>query len=129
MAITTGDYVQYKRWDEFHFFETSVPLNSTTGINTNLSFSVLWKLQELRLHFSTAIISATNLVARLSSIQNSSLNQRLLSQTLSNAQDVIIQYGTNPLLFFSDDQLIITCSALSVTNLVGIEAIGWAVRG
>ena len=78
----TGDYYQYKRWDQFHFYEASVALNSTVSVYTGVSFSVLWKLTELRLHFSTAIISDTTLRVRISSVQNSSLNQRLLSQTL-----------------------------------------------
>jgi hypothetical protein len=90
--------------------------------------SVLWKLAELRLHFSTALISDATLAARISSVKDSSINQRLLSQQLSNAQDVIIHYS-DPLLFFSGDALVITTSTISVTNLVGLEAIGWAVRG
>ena len=129
MSINTGDSVQYKRWDLFHLYEASVALNSISGINTELAISVLWKLAELRLHMSTAVISDLTLIARLSSVKNSSLNVRLLSQQLSNAQDYILQYDENPLLFFSGDTLVITTSTLSVTNLVGIEAIGWAVRG
>jgi hypothetical protein len=128
MAISNGDYYQYKRWDQFHFYELSIALNSISGINTELYFSVLWKLAELRLHLSTALISDCTLVATISSIQDSSLNQRLLSQQISAAQDVIVQY-TNPLLFYSGDVLKITTSTISVTNIVGIEAIGWAVRG
>lgn len=127
--ITNGDYIQYKRWDEFHFYEASVALNSVSGINTGINISVLWKLTELRLHFSTAVISDLTLVARLSSVKDSSLNARLLSQQLSGAQDYILQYDENPLLFFSGDQLVITTSTLSVANIVGLEAVGWAVRG
>ena len=126
---TNGDYIQYKRWDEFHFYEASIPFNSTTGINTTLTQSMLWKLAELRFHFSTAIISDTTLIIRISSITNSSLNQRLVSQALLGVQDLIIQYDTLPLLLHSDDQLIITASTVSTTNLVGIESTGWAVRG
>ncbi len=129
MAITLGDYYQYMRWDQFNFYEASVALNSTVPLNTEIGFSVLWKFEQLRLHFSTAVISDLTLTVRLSSIRNSSLNARLLSQQLSNAQDLILDYTSNALLFNSGEALIITTSTLSVTNLVGIEVIGWAVRG
>jgi hypothetical protein len=128
MPINTGDYIQYKRWDEFHFYETSVAVNSTAGINTELQISVLWKLAELRLHFSTALVSDMTLAARISSIINSSLNQRLISQAMVGVQDLTVHYS-DPLLFFSNDTLLVTTSTISVTNLVGIEATGWAVRG
>ncbi len=129
MAITSGDYIQYQRWDQFTFYEASIALNSVSGINTYIGFSVLWKFEQLRLHFSTAVISDLTMAVRLSSARASSLNARLLSQQLSNAQDLILDYTSNALLFCSNEQLLITTSTLSVTNLVGIEVVGWAVRG
>lgn len=128
MGIDTGDYYQYKRWDMFHFYEASVALNSVSGINTELTFSVLWKLAELRIHCSTALISDLTLKAQISSIKDSSINTVLLSQQLSNYQDYTVHYS-DPLLFFSGDILKLTTSTVSVANIVGIEATGWAVRG
>lgn len=127
MPINTGDFIQYQRWDEFHFYENSLALS--IGINTNIALSTLWKLVELRVHFSVAVVSETTLVARISSIKDSSLNNRLLSQALLGVQDLILQYDTNPLLLFSNDQIIISASATTLNNITGIEAIGWAVRG
>lgn len=129
MAIQdNGDYIQYMRWDSFHFYEASVAVNSITGIGTELAMSVLWKLAELRLHFSTALISDFTLKAQISSIKDSSINIVLLSTQLSNYQDYTIHYS-DPLMFFSGDILKVTSSTISVTNIVGIEAVGWAVRG
>ncbi len=127
MSLNIGDFIQYQRWDEFHFYENSLALS--TGINTNIALSTLWRLVELRVHFSVAVVSETTLVARISSIKDSSLNNRLLSQALLGVQDLILQYDTNPLLLFSDDQIIISASATTLNNITGIEAIGWAVRG
>jgi hypothetical protein len=127
----TGDEFNYKRWDQFHYFTNSVPINSTIIFSETIGFSVLWKLAELRLHLSTAAIATSNplLKVRLSSINNSSLNTILLSQYLSSIQDYNIYYS-NPLLFFSGEDLTITIgSNFSVTNLAGCEVIGWAVRG
>jgi hypothetical protein len=112
----------------FHFYEASIALNSISGIDTELAISVPWMLGELRFHMSTAIISDCTLIAYISSVKDSSLNHRLFSQAIITAKDVIIHYS-NPLLFFSNDNLIITTSTLSVTNLMGIEAIGWSIRG
>lgn len=128
MAINTGDEIQYKRWAIFHYYEASVALNSVSGINTELAISVVWKLAELRLHLSTALISDLTLKAQISSIKDSSINAVLLSQQLSNYQDYTIHYSY-PRLFYSGDILKLTTSTISVTNIVGIEAIGWAVRG
>jgi hypothetical protein len=124
----TGDEIQYKRWDMFHFYDASIAVNSLVGLSTSLVFSVLWKLAEVRMHFSTALISDMTLRVRLSSIKNSSLNTILVSQAMVGVQDLAIHYS-DPLLFFSEDCLIATTSTISVANLIGIEAIGWAVRG
>jgi hypothetical protein len=123
-----GDEISYKRWDMFQYYDVSVPYNSTTGINTFLTQSVLWQLQELRLHFSTAIGSVVYLKCKISSIINSTLNTILLSQSLNGVQDLVLYYSA-PMLFHSGDILRITASSISVTNVVGIEAMGWAVRG
>jgi len=124
----SGDYIQYQRWDQFHFFDSSVAVDSVGPINASLIFSVLWKLEEMRFHFSTAVISVVYLKLKMSSIKNSSMNTILLSQSLNGVQDLTIQYS-NPLLFYSNDTLIIIASTISTGNLLGMEAIGWAVRG
>jgi len=124
----SGDYIQYQRWDQFHFFDASVAVDSVGPINGSLVFSVLWKLEEMRFHFSTAVISAVYLKLKISSVKDSSINTILLSQTLNGVQDLTVQYS-NPLLFFSNDTLMITASTISTGNLLGMEVIGWAVRG
>ena len=126
--IDQGDYIQYKRWDEFHFYDASIVVNSTTGITTGFVSNVLWRLGELRLHLSTVIASAVYLVVRTSSVNNSSLNHIWTSLIASNARDIVLNFST-PALFFSGDHLVVTMGSLSVTNIAGVEITGWAVRG
>jgi hypothetical protein len=36
---------------------------------------------------------------------------------------------SNPLIFQSDDQIVVTYSMKSAVNVMGINVVGWAVRG
>jgi hypothetical protein len=127
MALN-GDYIQYQRWDQFHFYDYSVAVDSTGPINASLLFSVPWKLEELRFHFSTVVISVVYLELKISSVKDSGMNTILLSQSLNGVQDLTLHYSA-PLLFFSEDTLTILASTISTGNLLGMEVVGWAVRG
>lgn len=127
----SGDFVQYQRWDMFHFYETENGTNgalSTSINNTALETYRRWKFQELRMHFSTAFASVEDLVIRISSTLGSNHNVKILSQAMNAIQDIHVYYS-DPIVFYSDDQMVITMSMASGVNKYGLQVIGWAVRG
>jgi len=123
-----GDYIQYQRWDQFHFYDTFSIALPFVGETKSLAPADLWKLEEIRLHFSTAFASAEYLKIRISSIKGSAFNIVILSQSLNGVEDLRVHFS-QPLLLFSDDQLIFYISNVSHANVGGLEVIGWAVRG
>lgn len=124
MAFTEEFHLP-QRWSHFHFYTSG----KANGAGTeSISIGRLWKLQEIRLHFSTAFASVEDLVVRLSAVNGSYFNTLFLSQALNAVQDLWVHYS-DPLLFFSDDQLKLTFSMKSNINGWGLEVIGWAVQG
>jgi len=124
MAFTESFFGPHN-WQHFNFYKTA-PGSVLSFITESINISAPWKLQELRLHFSTAMGSVKYLNIRVSSVGGSALNTILLSQDLNGVQDLYLHYS-DPMLFFSDDQLVITTSVISVANWYGLQVIGWAV--
>ena len=124
----TETYIQPKLWDQFHFFDTvdtTLPFASGTR---SVAPGVRFMLQEVRLHWSTAFASAESIVLRLSSVNGSEYNTLFFSHNMNNSTDIRYYYS-QPLLFFSNDQLVLSLSNISHVNTLGIEVIGWAARG
>lgn len=122
------DYLQYQRYDEFHFFETINTNLPFTGITKSIDIDTPFKLHEIRLHWSNTFISAESIKMYLSSGNDSVNNFVFLSYLMTNSQDIRIQYS-EILEFLSTDQIIISLSNISHVNTLGLEFIGWAVRG
>lgn len=121
----TKAYIMPQRWKQFDFYTTDASLGN---ISESVQQSTTWMLGEIRMHMSIANISANDLVVRLSSVKGSAYNIKLLSDPILNSEDVFKHYS-NPLLFGSDDQLVITTSTASSANVYGLQVIGWAVTG
>lgn len=124
MAFTEV-YLQPQRWTEFSFFATG---GEDGAISESVAPGVPWRLHEIRLHCSVAFASVEDLIYRLSATQGSAYNMTFNSYAMSGSTDIWFLYS-NPLLFQSDDALVITLSLASGTNVVGITAVGWAVLG
>lgn len=122
--------IEPQRWTQFLFFSSGGAdgfVNESIIPGTDFG-SIPWKLGEVRLHFSVAFASVEDFVIRISSIKGSAYNTLLISQALNGITDMTIHYS-DPLLFLSDDQLVITGAMVSATNIYGMEFIGWAAMG
>lgn len=119
------EYRQPQRWDTFHFYFSG---KANGWESQSLAIGKLWALKEVRLHFSSTFASTEDFTVTVSSINGSSFNQILLSEPLNGLRDLIQQFS-DPLLYFSDDQLVFGASMKSNINGYGLEVIGWAVRG
>lgn len=128
MAFTIEEYIQYKRWDRFHFFETIDTSLPFTGDTESVNPTIPFMIQEVRLHWSTAFVSAESIKMYLSSIKGSAYNILLFSHLMTNSTDIRYYYSA-PLPFLSDDQIVLSLSNISHANTLGIEVIGWAARG
>ncbi len=121
----TETYIQPQRWTEFMFFA----IGGADGlISENVAPGKIWKLKEVRVHASSLIASAGDLVIQLSSIRNSYLNMIFVSKAMLNSQDYWLQMS-DPLIFESDDALNVRFSVLSAVNYLGITVVGWCVLG
>jgi hypothetical protein len=121
----TETYLDPQRWTEFSFFATG-------GVDGAISESVApgkpFKIHEFRIHNSIAIASAGDLVIRLSAAQGSAHNMVFISKAMLGSTDYWLLFS-NPLIFQSDDQIVVTYSMKSAVNVMGINVVGWAVRG
>ena len=125
MAFTQEEY-NYERYKEFHYYFAG----KEHGFETqSIAPGVLWKLKEVRLHFSDTFASTEDMVVRISSINGSAFNQVLVSQTMSDVKSYRVVFDGSGVLLYSDDQVVITGSMVSNVISYGLEAIGWAVRG
>lgn len=127
MAFTVQEFQQPGRWTHFSFFVSGGTNGAVTESLENPG-QQKFKLGELRLHFSTAVASATDLVVRVSSINGSYHNAVLLSLALLGLRDVLLQFS-NPYQLLSDDQVVIGWSQKSGVNIGGLNVQGWAVLG
>ena len=121
----TEKYLQPQRWSDFSFFYNGGALTET--ISESLAPGVPFKLHEVRVHMSTAFISACDFIVRLSSIQGSAHNMTFLSYRITGSTDVWWLFS-NPLLFQSDDEVVFTL-VNSGANMVGINVTGWGAIG
>jgi len=122
----TEEYSGPHRWRHFDFFATGSAI--TSFINETVSIGQKWYLQEIRLHFSTAMGSVKYYTLKISATVStlSAYNTLLLSTSLNGLQDYNVYYSA-PLFFASDQTLVIGTSVLSVANQYGLQVIGWAV--
>lgn len=127
MALTREN-TPLGRDTQFTYFDTedtTLPYASGTWtVNPGDPFT----LEEVRLHWSTAFASAESIVLRVSSIKGSAHNFLLFSHNMNNSTDIRYYYS-QPLRFFSDDQLLLSLSNISHVNTLGIQIIGWAAAG
>jgi len=114
------------RMQPFMFFAKGSAVGSS--IDETINIGKKWTLQELRLHFSTAMGSAKYLTLKIdgASAGLSSFDTLLLSANLNGVLDYNIYYSA-PMMFASGQKLTINASAISVANQYGIQVIGWAV--
>lgn len=123
MAFTES-FLENQRWYQFSFYETG---HTADGMDESIAFATReWKLAEIRMHFSIAMISIFDLVIYLSSARGSAYNTKLLSQALLTVQDLWVHYS-DALLFQSGDQLVFAHGSTVTVNHRGTEVIGWAV--
>ncbi len=117
--VTDGPH----RWEEFLYYQT---YKADGAISDGFGPGKIWKLGEIRIHFSTAFASAESLTVRLSSILGSYHNTLFISHLISGSADIFYHYS-DPLRFLSDDTLTIKMSMASGINGVGFQFFGWAV--
>ena len=123
------ELLKIERYWPLHFYlDADIIPNSGIDDSLNLSTGKKWRLGDIRVHFSQAVVSATDLMINISSILGADYNTKLLSQAIVGIQDIFIHYSSY-LQFNSGDTLNITTSTFSVAQTFGIEAFGWAVVG
>jgi hypothetical protein len=122
-------YMDSQRWWDFDFYKAADPATAGTDLwQDTIAAGTPIKLRELRVHCSVAFASAQYLVIRLSDAQlGSAYNVTLLSYAMNGVQDLFVHYS-DPIFFHSTDNLVIELST-SAANMIGIQAIGWAVVG
>lgn len=126
MTWAAEEYYGPHRWQQFVFFAEGSAI--TSFINETVSIGRKWMLQEVRLHFSTAMGSVKYYTVRISATDAtlSAYNTLLLSASLNGLLDYNLYYS-NPMLFASDQALVIATSVISVANHYGLQVTGWAV--
>lgn len=117
--VTDGPH----RWEEFLFYQS---YKADGTISDGFGPGKLWRLQEIRIHFSTEFASAESLTVRLSSILGSLYNLKFVSLLVSGSVDVWYYYSQG-MRFMSGDTLAFTLSMASGVNGVGFQFIGWSV--
>jgi hypothetical protein len=122
----TQDFTGPSRLQQFSFFSKGSAIGSF--ISEVVQLGERWYLQEVRLHFSTAMGSVKYIVAKISAnvAAFSSFNTLIQSDSLNGLQDYRL-YWSAPLFFASCQDLVIEASVLSVANEYGLQVIGWAV--
>lgn len=118
-------YQENNRNQQFLFYQ-SYGVNGAIADNVNPGGKGWWKLAEIRVHFSTAFVSDNALTIKLSSILGSAHDITLYSVNVSGSTDIFIYYSY-PLLFQSDDNILISLATKSGLNVIGFTFIGWAV--
>lgn len=124
MALTNERFDHQRYVDEFYY--GSYGADGT--ISDSIAPACKWKLKSLRLHCSVAFVSVEYLVMYISAAKGSAYNTKIYSANFSDTEDLFIHYS-DPLLFFSDDQLAFELSMVSGTNIIGVQAEVWAARG
>lgn len=125
----TEEILEIERYWPLHFYMgADIIPNSGIDDSLNLSTGKKWRLGDIRVHFSTAVVSATDLMIDVSSILGANYNTKILSQAIVGVQDIFLHFSSY-LQFNSGDTLNITTSTFSVAQTFGIEAFGWAVVG
>jgi len=122
----TGNLYDYERWQEFDYY-----VSSTGGVvNESLSSpnGKRWKLNEVRIKFSSAFASVEDFVVKISSILGSYYDQKLVSVALNGVLNYLNQFE-NGIHLSASDTLNVTMSAAAGVNDLGIQLIGWAVSG
>ena len=124
----TKDYRQYKRWDDFHFYFSGKADGWKEQSLNFVTEGYPYKINEMRLHFSTAFASVEDFIMRVSSIHGSMYNTIWISEPLNGVRDLVV-FFSQALNFFSDDQIIFAASMKSNINGYGLEVLGWAAIG
>ncbi|MCK5606781.1 hypothetical protein KAR91_33070 [Candidatus Pacearchaeota archaeon] len=114
----------YKRWEEFHFFFQGL---ANGWEEQSLTVGKRVKLTQLRVHFDSTFVSTEDLIVYVSSIRGSAYNIKILSQTLSDVQDLVVIYTSDAIEVLSDDHIVFAASMKSNIHLYGLEVLGWAV--
>lgn len=121
----SGDYITNQLYDTFNFFVTG---GEDGAISESLDISYTKKLNEIRVHCSVVFASDEYLRVQISNTQGSAYNFILLSYAMSDIQDLLWQ-PDQPIFLDSTDQLVFSLSMVSGTNVIGLNAVGWAAVG
>ena len=124
MALTKEEF-QPQRWWPVHFYGTNA-LAGNSALIEEVSVAKRFKVQDIRVHFSTAVASAIDLMIYISSILGSEYNTKLLSQAILGVQNVFIHFS-EPLALNSADVLTFSTASFIVANVAGLEVYAWAV--
>ncbi len=119
------EHIPYSRWTELSFFASG---GANGKITESFAPGKVFKIHELRLHTSIAIASVGDLIMRLSAAKGSAYNMTFISKAMLGSTDVWYLFS-NPLIFLSDDQVVIEFSLKSAANVVGINVVGWGIFG
>jgi len=124
----TGDLTQYQRWDEFQYYSDEDGTDGNFSESLSNPGSKIWKIKDIRMHWSTAFASVEDLVVNMSSILGSYHDHLIASEAMNGVQDLLLQFS-NPITLFSDDTVVFAMSMKSNINHFGLIVNGWAVRG
>lgn len=124
MAFTANE-IQNQQWVHFSYFASG---GANGVISESLAIGEVIQLAEIRVHGSAVFVSVEDFTVYISSVNGSAYNLKLVSQAMNTVQDYLFQ-PESAMLLLSDDQLVFGLSLASAVNTIGINVIGWAVRG
>ena len=123
----SAKYLPVARHEYFLFFASNgdgaVPWNSEMDEQFDPSHAFI--LDKIRLHLSTAHISAVSFVATLSHHIGSAYNEIIISQTMVGVLDLL--YQADPPRYFYPGDTFSFAMPMSATNTYGLEITGWAI--
>jgi len=126
MAFTQV-FVQPQLWTEFSFFAFG---GEDGVVNESVAPGVIWKFKELRVHLSVIFASVEDLTLTIDAIQGTAYDTLFLSTAMQNVYDLhYFPPLSEGMLMLSDDVIVFNLSMASGVNIVGVNVLGWAVKG
>jgi hypothetical protein len=123
----TSKYIPVSKHRYFRFFasdgNSAVAWDDT--MDEQFDPSCAFILDQIRLHLSTAHVSAVSFYVYMSHHLGSAYNEMILSQAMLGVLDLVYQ-ADNPRVFLAGDTFSIGM-AMSAANTFGLTISGWAV--
>lgn len=117
----TEKYLPYSRTKYFSFFADGLNVSMEENFTPDFDYEV----KSITLHLSVVHVSVVDFIVRLSSIQGSAYNLKLISQAMNGVQDFIWTPDSTQIYYIGDH--LNFSMTMSGANRYGLLIEGWAV--